>query len=103
MGVLDGKVALVTGPSKGIGAGIATGLAAASSTLERLARGILVLRWFCITQVLAKELGPKRIRVNSINPGGTETEGAHALGVMSSQFEKHLISQKAILGPVRQT
>jgi 3-oxoacyl-[acyl-carrier protein] reductase len=46
-----------------------------------------------ITRVLAKELGPKKIRVNSINPGGTETEGAHALGVMGSEFEKHLISQ----------
>jgi 3-oxoacyl-[acyl-carrier protein] reductase len=46
-----------------------------------------------ITQVLAKELGPRKIRVNSINPGGTETEGAHALGVMGSDFEKHLISQ----------
>jgi 3-oxoacyl-[acyl-carrier protein] reductase len=34
-----------------------------------------------ITQVLANELGPKKIRVNSINPGGTETEGAHGLGV----------------------
>ena len=46
-----------------------------------------------ITQVLAKELGPKKIRVNSINPGGTETEGAHALGVIGSDFEKHIISQ----------
>jgi 3-oxoacyl-[acyl-carrier protein] reductase len=46
-----------------------------------------------ITQVLAKELGPKKIRVNSINPGGTETEGAHALGLMGSDFEKHFISQ----------
>src|SRR3984893_746939 len=46
-----------------------------------------------VTRVLAKELGPKKIRVNSINPGGTETEGAHALGVMGSEFEKHLISQ----------
>jgi 3-oxoacyl-[acyl-carrier protein] reductase len=46
-----------------------------------------------ITQVLAKELGPKKIRVNSINPGGTKTEGAHALGVIGSDFEKHLISQ----------
>jgi len=39
-----------------------------------------------ITQVLAKELGPKKIRVNSINPGGTETEGAHALGVMGGKL-----------------
>ncbi|MGC2764926.1 MAG: SDR family oxidoreductase [Candidatus Acidiferrum sp.] len=46
-----------------------------------------------ITRVLAKELGPKKIRVNSINPGGTDTEGAHALGVMGSEFEKHIISQ----------
>jgi 3-oxoacyl-[acyl-carrier protein] reductase len=46
-----------------------------------------------VTQVLAKELGPRKIRVNSINPGGTETEGAHALGVMGSEFEKHLISK----------
>jgi 3-oxoacyl-[acyl-carrier protein] reductase len=46
-----------------------------------------------ITQVLSKELGPKKIRVNSINPGGTETEGAHALGIIGSDFEKHLVSQ----------
>ena len=46
-----------------------------------------------ITEVLSKELGPKKIRVNSINPGGTETEGAHALGVIGSDFEKHLVSQ----------
>ena len=32
-----------------------------------------------ITRVLAKELGPRMIRVNSINPGVTETEGAHEL------------------------
>jgi 3-oxoacyl-[acyl-carrier protein] reductase len=31
--------------------------------------------------------------VNSINPGGTETEGAHALGVMGGEFEKYAISQ----------
>ena len=37
--------------------------------------------------------GAKKIRVNSINPGGTESEGAHAVGVMGSEFEKHLISQ----------
>jgi 3-oxoacyl-[acyl-carrier protein] reductase len=46
-----------------------------------------------ITQVLAKELGPKKIRVNSINPGGTETEGAHAVGVMGSEFEKYIIAK----------
>src|ERR1700687_4828569 len=34
-----------------------------------------------VTHVLAKELGPKKIRVNSINPGMVETEGVHAAGV----------------------
>ena len=33
MGVIDGKVALVTGASKGIGAGIAKGLAAAGASV----------------------------------------------------------------------
>jgi 3-oxoacyl-[acyl-carrier protein] reductase len=46
-----------------------------------------------ITHVLAKELGPKKIRVNSINPGGVETEGVHAMGIIGSDFEKYMISQ----------
>ena len=46
-----------------------------------------------ITQVLAKELGAKKIRVNSINPGGVETEGTHAAGVIGSDFEKNLVAQ----------
>jgi 3-oxoacyl-[acyl-carrier protein] reductase len=46
-----------------------------------------------VTRVLSKEHGPKKIRVNSINPGGTETEGAHTLGVIGSAFQKHLIAQ----------
>ncbi len=46
-----------------------------------------------ITGVLAKELGPKNIRVNSINPGGVETEGTHTAGVIGSDFEKQLVSQ----------
>ena len=46
-----------------------------------------------ITHVLSKELGPKKIRVNSINPGGVETEGTHAMGVIGSDFEKFMISQ----------
>jgi 3-oxoacyl-[acyl-carrier protein] reductase len=32
-----------------------------------------------VTKSLAKELGPRNIRVNSINPGVTETEGVHAI------------------------
>jgi 3-oxoacyl-[acyl-carrier protein] reductase len=46
-----------------------------------------------ITRVLAKELGPKKIRVNSINPGGVETEGVHAIGMSGSDAEKQMIAQ----------
>ena len=46
-----------------------------------------------ITRVLAKELGPKKIRVNSINPGAVETEGYRTLGIPGSDFEKQAIAQ----------
>ncbi len=47
-----------------------------------------------ITRVLAKELGARQIRVNSINPGATETEGARAAGVIGvgSDYEKQMIA-----------
>lgn len=41
-----------------------------------------------VTRVLAKELGAKRIRVNSINPGIVETEGTHTAGIVGSDFQK---------------
>ena len=46
-----------------------------------------------ITRTLAQELGPRKIRVNSINPGGTETEGAHRIGVMGSELERKMIEE----------
>ena len=54
-----------------------------------------------VTRVLAKELGPKKIRVNSINPGMVETEGVQALGVLGSDFEKDAIA-KTPLGRIGQ-
>ncbi|OOQ56984.1 SDR family NAD(P)-dependent oxidoreductase [Mucilaginibacter pedocola] len=44
-----------------------------------------------ITHVLAKELGPKNIRVNSINPGMVETEGTHAAGFIGSDFHHEAV------------
>jgi 3-oxoacyl-[acyl-carrier protein] reductase len=46
-----------------------------------------------ITGVLAKELGPKKIRVNTINPGMVETEGTVSAGFIGSDFEKELVAQ----------
>lgn len=41
-----------------------------------------------ISVALAQELGPKKIRVNSLNPGMVETEGVHAAGFIGSDFQK---------------
>ena len=46
-----------------------------------------------ITRVLAKELGPRKIRVNAINPGVVETEGVHTMGFLGTDFETALVSQ----------
>ena len=46
-----------------------------------------------ITGVLSRELGPKKIRVNTINPGVVETEGTHSGGIIGSDFEKAAIAQ----------
>lgn len=46
-----------------------------------------------ITAALAQELGPRKIRVNSLNPGMVETEGVHAAGFVGSDFEKKAVSE----------
>ena len=46
-----------------------------------------------ITRVLAKELGPKKVRVNSVNPGLIETEGYEKLGMPGSDFESEGVAQ----------
>ncbi|HEU0120923.1 MAG TPA: glucose 1-dehydrogenase [Bryobacteraceae bacterium] len=46
-----------------------------------------------VTGVLARELGPRKIRVNTINPGMVDTEGAQAAGIIGSDFEHGFVSQ----------
>jgi 3-oxoacyl-[acyl-carrier protein] reductase len=46
-----------------------------------------------VTQVLSKELAPKKIRVNSINPGLVDTEGTQTFGVIGSDLEKAAVAQ----------
>jgi 3-oxoacyl-[acyl-carrier protein] reductase len=47
-----------------------------------------------VTGVLAKELAPRKIRVNSVNPGATLSEGTRAAGLygVGSEFEKQLVA-----------
>jgi 3-oxoacyl-[acyl-carrier protein] reductase len=45
-----------------------------------------------IARVLGKELGARKIRVNTIAPGGVETEGVHSAGIIGSDFEKKIVA-----------
>ena len=46
-----------------------------------------------ITGVLSRELGPKKIRVNALNPGMIETEGTHSAGFIGSDFQVEAVKQ----------
>jgi 3-oxoacyl-[acyl-carrier protein] reductase len=71
-----------------IGSGVSR-LTPAFTTVYTATKGALD----AITGVLARELGPKKIRVNTINPGMVETEGTKTGGMIGSSLEKGLIAQ----------
>lgn len=45
-----------------------------------------------ISRVLGTELGARKIRVNTLAPGGVETEGTHTAGIIGSDFEKQMVA-----------
>src|SRR2546427_805039 len=119
MGKLAGKVAVVTGASKGIGAGIARSLAAEGASVvvnyatskagaDKVVASIKaaggkavavagdVSRAEGAKGIIARELGPKKIRVNSINPGMVDTEGTRAGGFIGSDWEKNTAAQASL-------
>jgi 3-oxoacyl-[acyl-carrier protein] reductase len=55
-----------------------------------------------ITRTLATELGPRHIRVNSVNPGMVETEGTQTAGITESDFRKN-VETNTPLGRIGQT
>jgi 3-oxoacyl-[acyl-carrier protein] reductase len=79
-----------------IGSGVSS-LRPANSTVYTASKAAVD----AITGVLAKELGPRKIRVNSINPGMIETEGVHAAGFVGSDFQK-MVETQAPLGRMGQ-
>jgi 3-oxoacyl-[acyl-carrier protein] reductase len=74
-----------------IGSGVSTALPPNSSVYTATKAAV-----DAITGVLAKELGSRKIRVNSINPGMIETEGVHAAGIHGSDFQKWVEAQSPL-------
>jgi len=71
-----------------IGSGV-TRITPAQSSIYTATKGAVD----AITGVLARELGARNIRVNSLNPGIVETEGTQSAGFIGSEFEKGLVAQ----------
>ncbi|MFZ0883765.1 MAG: glucose 1-dehydrogenase [Candidatus Acidiferrales bacterium] len=59
-----------------------------NSTVYTASKGALD----AVTGVLSRELGPKKIRVNTINPGIIETEGTQTGGFIGSDFDKAFVA-----------
>jgi 3-oxoacyl-[acyl-carrier protein] reductase len=49
-----------------------------------------------MTVALSRELGARKIRVNSIAPGAVETEGVHRIGVLNGDFAKQIVAQTTL-------
>jgi 3-oxoacyl-[acyl-carrier protein] reductase len=86
--LLATKAALALFPSTGgsiinIGSVVST-LAPPGASVYAASKGAVD----SITKVLAKELGPRNIRVNCVSPGLVATEGYDAGGFTNSDFEK---------------
>jgi 3-oxoacyl-[acyl-carrier protein] reductase len=54
-----------------------------------------------VTQVLAAELAPRKIRVNTLAPGMIETEGTHTAGFIGTDFQKN-VEARTPLGRIGQ-
>jgi len=90
--LLTTKAALPYFPSQG---GSVVNVSSVASTLAPPAASVYAATKGAvdtITKVLAKELAPRKIRVNAINPGLVITEGAQAAGVVGSDFEKGAVA-----------
>jgi 3-oxoacyl-[acyl-carrier protein] reductase len=72
-------------------------MAVPNSSVDSATKAAIVM----ITRSLAVELGPRKIRVNAINPGMIETEGLHASGISGSDFERD-VATKSPLGRIGQ-
>ena len=91
--LLATKAALPHFPSEGGSvvniSSVASRLAPAAASIYASTKGAVDT----ITKSLAKELGPRKIRVNAINPGLVITEGTHAAGLADSDFEKESVAR----------